>query len=77
MERAKSGTLTIGSSAYTLSSGTFTVTGASGVSHNLTLGQANSTDTLANLASTINAGGYGVTASVNTSYLNGNAPTRS
>jgi flagellin len=68
------GALTIGSSADTLSSGTFTVTGASGVSHNLTLGLANSTDTLANLASTINAGGYGVTASVNSSYLNGNAP---
>ena len=47
--------------------GTLSVTDSGGESHSITLGTTNSTDTLANLASTINAAGYGVTASVNTS----------
>jgi flagellin len=67
------GTLTVGAAADTLTSGTVTITGSNGAGHNITLGTANSTDTLANLASTINAAGYGVTATVNTGYLNGHA----
>jgi flagellin len=47
--------------------GTLSIVGSDGASHNITLGKANSTDTLANLESTINAAGYGVTASINTS----------
>ena len=45
--------------------GTLNVTGGDGKSHSITLGTANSTDTLANLAATINAAGYGVTATYN------------
>jgi flagellin len=44
--------------------GTLNIVGSDGTTHNLQLGTANSTDTLANLASTINADGYGVTATV-------------
>ena len=43
-------------------SGTLAVTDSSGVTHTLTLGTAGQTDTLANLANTINAAGYGITA---------------
>jgi len=43
-------------------SGTLTVTDTSGVAHTITLGTAGSTDTLQNLANTINADGYGITA---------------
>jgi flagellin len=46
-------------------SGTLNIVGSDGASHNITLGTQNSTDNLVNLASTINAAGYGVTASVN------------
>jgi flagellin len=46
-------------------SGTLTVTDSSGVTHTITLGTAGSTDTLANLANTINAAGYGITATYN------------
>jgi flagellin len=45
--------------------GTLNITGSDGKSHSITLGTANSTDTLANLASTINAANYGVTATYN------------
>ena len=45
--------------------GTLTIVGSDGNNHNITLGTANSTDTLANLESTINAGGFGLTASLN------------
>ena len=45
--------------------GTLTIVGSDGASHNLTLGTANSTDTLANLEATINAANYGVTATLN------------
>jgi flagellin len=45
--------------------GTLSIVGSDGASHNITLGTANSTDTLANLESTVNAAGYGVTASIN------------
>ena len=44
--------------------GTLTIVGSDGVSHNITLGTANSTDTLQNLESTINKAGYGLTATV-------------
>jgi flagellin len=50
-----------------LSSGTLSITGSDGTTHNIQLGIANSTDTLANLAATINAANYGVTATLNTS----------
>jgi len=46
-------------------SGTLSVTDSTGVAHSITLGTNGSTDTLANLKSTINNAGYGITASVN------------
>ncbi|MGA3032135.1 MAG: flagellin [Terracidiphilus sp.] len=68
------GTLTIGAAADTLTGGTLSIVGSDGKTHSLALGTPNSTDTLANLAATINAAGYGVTASVNSSgYLDGHA----
>jgi flagellin len=67
------GTLTMATAGSTLSSGTVTITDSDGATHNITLGSANSTDTLANLASTINSANYGVTAAVNTTTLNGHA----
>jgi flagellin len=45
--------------------GTITIVGSDGKSHPITLGAANATDTLANLASTINAAAYGITATMN------------
>jgi len=45
--------------------GTLSVVSSDGSSHNIALGTANSTDTLANLEATINAAGYGVTATLN------------
>jgi flagellin len=58
------GTLTVSNVGDQLG-GALNIVGADGQSHTLTLGAVNSTDTLANLAATINSGGYGVTASVN------------
>jgi len=58
------GTLTVANVADQLG-GTLNIVGADGRSHAITLGTANSTDTLANLMATINASGYGVTASIN------------
>ncbi|MGD0731658.1 MAG: flagellin [Terracidiphilus sp.] len=49
--------------------GTLNVTGSDGTSHTITLGQADSTDNIDNLAATINAGGYGITASVSGNTL--------
>ncbi len=70
------GTLTIGAASDTLTGGTLSIVGSDGKTHTIALGTANSTDTLANLAATINAAGYGVTASVNSSgYYDGNAPS--
>ena len=43
-------------------SGTLTVTDSTGVTHTITLGTPGQTDTLSNLANTINAAGYGITA---------------
>jgi flagellin len=66
------GTLSVGGSADTLG-GSLSITDSAGATHALALGTANSTDTLANLASTINSAGYGITAAVNTSTVNGAA----
>jgi flagellin len=46
-------------------SGTLTLKGSNGVTHTITLGTPLSTDTLSNLANTINAAGYGITATYN------------
>ena len=48
-----------------LTGGTLNIVGSDGKSHSVTLGTAGATDNLADLAATINAAGYGVTASVN------------
>ncbi|MGH9604346.1 MAG: flagellin [Terracidiphilus sp.] len=53
--------------------GTLTIVGTDGKSHSIVLGTANSTDTLANLAATINAADYGVTASTNVGVVGGDA----
>jgi flagellin len=45
--------------------GTLNIVGSDGATHNVTLGTSQSTDTLADLASTINGAGYGITAAVN------------
>jgi flagellin len=45
--------------------GTLTVVGADGTSHAVTLGNAGSTDTIANLEEMIDTAGWGVTASLN------------
>jgi flagellin len=65
------GAITVGGVTDTLG-GSLAVTGSNGTLHTITLGTANSTDTLANLANTINTADYGVTASVNTSVVDGN-----
>ncbi len=62
----RAGQVGAGTTSY-LSSGTVSITGSDGSTHNIQLGIANSTDTLANLAATINAADYGVTATLNTS----------
>ncbi len=66
------GTLTVAGSADLLG-GTLTIVGSDGRSHSVALGVANSTDTLANLAATINAADWGVTASTNTGVVSGNS----
>ena len=68
------GTLTVAAAGDTLTGGTLSIVASDGKTHVITLGTANSTDTLANLAATVNAAAYGVTASVNSSgYLDGHA----
>jgi len=62
------GTIAVSTSTDTLG-GNLTVVASDGASHAITLGVANSTDTLTNLESTINAAGYGVTASLNTASV--------
>ena len=62
------GTIAVSNSTDTLG-GSLTVVGSDGASHAITLGVTNSTDTLTNLESTINASGYGVTASLNTASI--------
>jgi flagellin len=58
------GALTVGGTTLDPLAGSLTITGSNGTIHNITLGQADSTDNITNLAATINAGGYGITASV-------------
>ena len=58
------GALTLATSSDTLG-GTLNIVGSDGKTHAITLGAPASTDTLANLAATINSDGYGVTASLN------------
>jgi flagellin len=60
------GSLTLASAGDTLASGTLDITsGITGAAVTpITLGTAGHTDNLANLAATINAGGYGITATV-------------
>jgi flagellin len=57
------GALTVAASADLLG-GTLNVVGSDGKSHAIVLGTVNSTDNLANLAATINADGFGVTATI-------------
>ena len=58
------GSLTVGGTILDPLAGTLDITGSDGTSHTITLGQADSTDNITNLAATINADGYGITASV-------------
>ena len=58
------GTITVSQVNDTLG-GTLNITDSTGKTHALALGTTNSTDTLANLMSTINNSGWGVTASLN------------
>ncbi len=51
-------------------SGTLTLKGSNGVVHTITLGIGGSTDTLSNLANTINADNYGITATYNAGSAN-------
>jgi flagellin len=62
------GTLTVQQQDDTLG-GTLNITDSNGQVHSMTLGTANATDTLADLAATINAAGWGVTASVNSASV--------
>jgi flagellin len=63
------GALTVGGTSHDPLTGTLNVTGSNGAVHTITLGLADSTDNIADLASTINAGGYGITATVSGSAL--------
>jgi flagellin len=58
------GSLTVLGTTQDPLAGTLNITGSNGTSHAITLGQPDSTDNINNLASTINADGYGITASV-------------
>jgi flagellin len=63
------GALTVGGTTLDPLAGNLTITGSDGTTHAITLGQADSTDNINNLAATINADGYGITASVSGSTL--------
>ena len=58
------GALTVGGTVLDPLAGSLSIVGSDGTSHTITLGQADSTDNITNLAATINADGYGITASV-------------
>jgi flagellin len=62
-------TLTVGGTALDPLAGSLTITGSDGAIHAITLGLAGSTDNINNLAATINADGYGITASVSGTTL--------
>jgi flagellin len=63
------GALTVGGTSLDPLAGSLTIVGSNGASHSITLGQADSTDNINNLAATINADGFGITASVTGSTL--------
>jgi flagellin len=63
------GSLTVANDSDTLGGG-LTIVGPDGKSHTIALGAANSTDTLANLAATINSANLGVQASYNAANHN-------
>jgi flagellin len=63
------GALTVNGMAQDALAGTLNVTGADGTSHTITLGLADFTDNITNLAATINAAGYGITASISGNTL--------
>ena len=58
------GSLTTLGTAQDPLAGTLSITGSNGTSHTVTLGQADATDNITDLAATINAAGYGITAAV-------------
>jgi len=58
------GALTVTGTAQDPLAGSLSITGTNGAIHTITLGQADSTDNIANLAATINSDGYGITATV-------------
>jgi len=58
------GSLTVGGTPQDPLGGTLSITGSDGTTHTMTLGQADFTDNITDLAATINAAGYGITASV-------------
>jgi flagellin len=62
------GTLTVANTGDELT-GALNIVSADGTTHTLNLGTPASTDTLANLETTINSLGYGVTASLNTTSV--------
>ncbi len=66
------GTMTVGTANDTLG-GNLTVVDSSGKSHAITLGTAGSTDTLGDLAATINASGWGITANLFAGATNENS----
>jgi len=63
------GTLTVANDSDTLG-GSLTIVGPDGKSHAIILGSANSTDTLSNLAATVNSANLGVQASYNAANHN-------
>jgi flagellin len=63
------GALTVNGLAQDALAGTLNVTGADGTSHTIDLGLADFTDNITSLAATINAAGYGITASVSGNTL--------
>jgi flagellin len=63
------GALTVGGTTLDPLAGSLIIIGSNGASHTITLGQADSTDNITDLAATINADGYGITASVSGSTL--------
>jgi flagellin len=63
------GALTVGGTSHDPLTGTLNVTGSNGAVHSIALGLADSTDNITDLASTINAYGYGITAAVSGNTL--------
>jgi flagellin len=63
------GSLTTGGTVADPLAGTLNITDSKGASHTLTLGQAETSDNITDLASTINAAGYGITATVSSNTI--------